>query len=65
MKVATDSFIHYTLQIAMMKQQDGPGIMTRIGKAFTKLLYLEIGIYLVLGVVALLMYGVKWLVELF
>jgi hypothetical protein len=49
----------------MTKQQDGPGIMTKIGKVLTKLLYLEVGIYLVVGVVALLMYGVRWLVALF
>lgn len=65
MKAATDTFNDHKHYIAMMKQQVGPGVMTRIGKFFTKLLYLEVGVYLILGVIALVMYGVKWLVEVF
>ncbi len=66
MKAATDSFTHHKHYFIMIKQSEaGPGIIARIGRVFTRLLYLEIGIYLVVGVVALVMYGVRWLVELF
>jgi len=40
-------------------------ILSRIGRVLTKLLYLEMGVYLVLGSAALLIAGLQWLVELF
>lgn len=66
MKIAIDSLIFEKRYLAMTKQPNtGPSFLSRIGKGFTKLLYLELGIYLVLGAVALLVYGLRWLAGLF
>ncbi len=40
-------------------------VIRKIGRFMTGMLYLEMGIYLLLGLVALLMGGVTWLVNIF
>lgn len=40
-------------------------VIRNIGRFMTGMLYLEMGIYLLLGMVALLIYGAKWLVDIF
>lgn len=40
-------------------------VIRKIGRAMMGIVYLEMGIYLVLGLVALLVGGVGWLVDIF
>ncbi len=40
-------------------------VIRKIGRFMTGMLYLEMGIYLILGLVALLIGGATWLVDIF
>ncbi len=40
-------------------------VIRKIGRAIMGMLYLEMGIYLILGLVALLLGGANWLVDVF
>ncbi len=70
MEFANDSLIYRKRFTTMTDQpnaqpkNDFP-VIRKIGRAITGLLYLEIGIYLILGLVALLIGGVSWLVDVF
>jgi hypothetical protein len=66
MEFANDSLIygkHFTTMTDQPKN-DFP-VIRKIGRAITGLLYLELGIYLILGLVALLIGGASWLVDVF
>ncbi len=71
MKVANDSLIYRKHSTTMTDQtnvqppKDEFPVIRKIGRFITGMLYLEMGIYLVLGLVALLVGGVSWLVDLF
>ncbi len=54
-----------TDQTNVQPPKDEFPVIRKIGRFITGMLYLEMGIYLVLGLVALLLGGVSWLVDLF
>jgi hypothetical protein len=71
MKFANDSLTYRKHSTTMTDQtnvqppKDDFPVIRKIGRAIMGLVYLEMGIYLVLGLVALLVGGVGWLADLF
>ena len=69
MKFANDSLTYRKRFTTMTDQpnaqpKDFP-VIRKIGRFITEMLYLEMGIYLILGLVALLIGGASWLVDVF
>jgi hypothetical protein len=71
MKSAKDSLAYRKLSTTMTDQtnvqppKDDFPVIRKIGWTIMGIVYLEMGIYLVLGLVALLVGGVSWLADLF
>jgi uncharacterized membrane protein (UPF0182 family) len=66
MEFAKDSLAYRKRYTTMTDQpKDDFPVIRKMGRAITGLLYLEMGIYLILGLVALLIGGVSWLVDVF
>ena len=53
-----------TDQTNVQSPKDGFPVIRKIGRAMTKMMYLELIIYLVLGLVALVVGGANWLGEI-
>jgi hypothetical protein len=70
MEFANDSLAYRKRFTTMTDQPNAPAkekfpVIRKIGRFMTGMLYLEMGIYLLLGLVALLMGGVTWLIDVF